>query len=686
MYGLIGMKVSRHGNSDIFNLVIVLVAFVNLGVVVARNFSDDSTIRILQMAVPSLLVLIAVVVAIKFSAYVDDDSDSKPWIGLSFISLAVLVSSITYTQTYVPMPNEFWEGFGPLGAATVIVLSGLVFSLRLTHKLRNYALAKLIFRVVIITLCALYLLNLVQPNNGFLNINDQTYIVLDEFLAPLSGWTPNSDYLPTYTGLLGYLFYPLTFFDVGPEATMNLIVLFANIATVSVLFIVSALLRTFLPTVVRTTLLLATLALVSVTARQNQSVSVFHNFGWFGRHLIPILAIYILTLGLKRRKGQTHLILILSSATLSAIAVLNNPDYGLLFGVAVVFSLALLTLLLPPYRQTWLIFLGGFVAAMFTYLLVLSLSNNPWRLDYYLALVSQATEGDVYAFSALDVLGPHLLVLGVFCATLCFALMKLLRFRKSVPSNLESLDVALISCAIVSSTWSILTMQKFFTSPHTIGVSYYFVNAVLCGGLLLAMMRYPQSLTSPLGGRRNLAILFPIVAISILPFASILHAANPYDELKRVSGRAQSFNWSFNPLRPPADSWNPSDLRQRGTLHFPTRWLSSIEDLFRTGEYKKSEFGYFGYMGNTVQLITGVKNLTATSAPELFRFGQFFLDAGCSTITSQDLLEEINFVIVFGLNRDPSVTPDVCAGLTLRERDNSGLLALYEIDFSTDSK
>ena len=65
---------------------------------------------------------------------------------------------------------------------------------------------------------------------------------------------------------------------------------------------------------------------------------------------------------------------------------------------------------------------------------------------------------------------------------------------------------------------------------------------------------------------------------------------------------------------------------------------------------------------------------------------QFFLDAACSTITSQDLLEEINFVIVFGLNRDSSATPDVCAGLTLRERDNSGLLALYEIDFSTDSK
>ena len=77
--------------------------------------------------------------------------------------------------------------------------------------------------------------------------------------------------------------------------------------------------------------------------------------------------------------------------------------------------------------------------------------------------------------------------------------------------------------------------------------------------------------------------------------------------------------------------------------------------------------------------------MTATSAPEHFHFGQFFLDVTCSTITSQDLLEEINFVIVFGLNRDPSVTPDVCAGLTLRERDNSGLLALYEIDFSTDS-
>lgn len=656
----------------------------NLGIVVAHNFVVDSTIRLLQLTVPSLTGLVMFAVAGKLTSLDVWTFKSKLWPVISFISLAILMSSTVLVQTYEPMPNEFWEGFGLPVGISVVVLSGLVLSSKTARKSQRLKLAGLVFRVLILTLCAVYLLNLIQPNNGFLNINDQTYIVLDELLAPLSGWTPNSNYLPTYTSLLGYFLYPLTLFDVSPDTTMNLVLLFANILTISILIIIATVLKIFLPTVARTTLLLATLALVGVTAHQNQSISVYHNFGWFGRHFLPILAIYVFVLGLKRRRGRLHYSLMLLSAALSAMAVLNNPDYGLLFGVALVASLAVLVLLLRSYRATWLLYLACFVALILSYLMILQLSGNPWRLDYFLALVLQATEGDIYGFSTVKILGPHIIVLAVFGSTLCLALLKLLRFRKYNQGELEPCEVALLSCSIVSSIWSLLIMQKWYTAPHTISVSHYFANAVLCGGFLVAMVKLPQSLDARSRDWRFLAKLFPIVAASLLPFASILHIANPIDELKRVLGRAQSANWSFNQSRPPADSWNSSDLRERGTLHYPTRWLGAIEDLVSTGEYQQSELGYFGYMGNTVQLITEIKNVTGTSAPEHFRFGQFFVDAACSTIKSENMTPRLKVIIVFGLDRDPSLTPDVCSGLSLIGRDASGLLALYKVHKSTD--
>jgi len=676
------MRESECSNHNIFNLTIILVALINLGIVVAGNFVDDSRIRLLQLTIPALTGFVSLAVAGNLWAVDYWTIKSKLWLGTSFISLAILMTSISVTQTFEPMPNEIWEGFGLLVGLSVLVLSGLTFSLKIARKSQGYGFARFVYRAFVMSFCLIYLLNLIQPNNGFLNINDQTYIVLDELLAPISGWTPNSNYLPAYTSLLGYLFLPLKLFEVSSDTTMKLIVFFANIATLSVLLIIATLLKIFLPTVKRSTLWLATLALVGVTAHHNQQVSVYHNFGWFGRHFLPFFSLYVLVLGLKRPQGRLHYSLILFSAALSAITVLNNPDYGLLFGLALIGSSTLLMLLLRSYRVTWLLFLGCFVALIFSYLLVLQLSGNPWKLDYFLALVLQATEGEVYGFSAVNVFGPHIIVLAIFGSTLCLALLGLRRFRTSSVGGSGCHEAALFSCSVVSSIWSLLIMQKWSVSPHTIGVSYYFANAVLCGGLLIAMAKLPQSLEASSMNWRYLVKLFPIVAASLLPFASILQVANPIDELKRVLGQAHSFGWSSIPSRPPADSWNSSDLRERGTLHYPTQWLRAIEDLVATGEYEQSELGYFGYMGNTVQLITGVKNVTAMSAPEHFRFGQFFVDAACSTIESGNLPPRMDYIVVFGLGRDPSLTVSVCRGLILEGRDTSGLLALYRVQRS----
>jgi hypothetical protein len=158
----------------------------------------------------------------------------------------------------------------------------------------------------------------------------------------------------------------------------------------------------------------------------------------------------------------------------------------------------------------------------------------------------------------------------------------------------------------------------------------------------------------------------PMMILLVLPFAAVLQMPNPIEEAKRVSGHARHANWTSNPLRSPADGWTPDILRQQGTLHYPQSWLTAIEEYARLNASTIQNTGYFGYMGNTVELITGIENLTGISGPEHMRFGVDFEKWACSPIER----EKPHTLIVFG-----AVVP--CKSLILTGSDGSGLLQIY---------
>jgi hypothetical protein len=79
-----------------------------------------------------------------------------------------------------------------------------------------------------------------------------------------------------------------------------------------------------------------------------------------------------------------------------------------------------------------------------------------------------------------------------------------------------------------------------------------------------------------------------------------LQAPNPFDEWTRIFGGASVDQWASDALRGKADRWDNTKI-----------------DFINVGSVKdagdllgETNFGYFGYMGNSVELATGINNLT----------------------------------------------------------------------------
>jgi hypothetical protein len=166
----------------------------------------------------------------------------------------------------------------------------------------------------------------------------------------------------------------------------------------------------------------------------------------------------------------------------------------------------------------------------------------------------------------------------------------------------------------------------------------------------------------------------PLLLVLSLPLASIIQVPSPIDEAKRVVGHARHPDWSSTPGRAPADGWTPTILRQQGTLHHPEAWLEAIENFAASYRGDLENVGYFGYMGNTVQLITGIHNVMGVSGPEHMRFGSYFEQMGCAPIGRI----QPKIVLVYA-------SPVPCANLKFLGSDKSGILQIYLVQKSATS-
>jgi len=141
----------------------------------------------------------------------------------------------------------------------------------------------------------------------------------------------------------------------------------------------------------------------------------------------------------------------------------------------------------------------------------------------------------------------------------------------------------------------------------------------------------------------------PFIMLAMLPFISVIKMPNPINEIRRLSGNDSAVY----------DRWTAIDLRNnpRGER------IRAILDA-----YPNETIGYFGILGNSTELIFGVKNYLGVSAPEHLMFNSTSRRLGC-----EPLLESPPEILIVAWTEFP------CPGYRLREYQLESDVDVYEL-------
>jgi hypothetical protein len=136
----------------------------------------------------------------------------------------------------------------------------------------------------------------------------------------------------------------------------------------------------------------------------------------------------------------------------------------------------------------------------------------------------------------------------------------------------------------------------------------------------------------------------PFALLVGLSFASIIQAPAPIDEMRRVVGDATYAGWSVSsPMRAKADIWSSDQI----DFINPADLLKVVNDL-----EINDNVGYFGYMGNSIEIASGIPNMTG--GPGFESLGsEAMAELSCSPIYRS----EKKYVISM-------MTTSLCPGLT----------------------
>jgi len=616
-----------------------------------------------QMSIPFSLGIFSVCMGLILKIGESDSKNSKSSLLVEPILPIVLILTIGIA-IYVKRPlesfgSELWNGFGLPVFILTLFTSGLM--LLFSHKVHRN-----VFRGICLGILILDFPTFLQPPGGIININDATYHVLDEFLAPFNGFFPDSTYTPSYTAMFGWLIWPVRFFHPSSQFVMLLVIVLANVFLIGIPILVAAAIKQLDKRNSFLLVLTATSSFIVVSGETNGASTVLSSFSTFGRFLPPLFGLFLLSKSATTRNEFRQKIWFVSSGAVASITFFNNADFGLSYVIASFLGLSVIAIFYKRTRGILLCYVFGFVAFAATYLAILYVFADGFSLKMYITLVLLGQSGDIYFFK-MDHLGPHLIIFMIVSSLLTLTILSLRQARRDL-DHANSLATEITS--VVASLWTLALLLMFSVRPIVpFGAQQLLIPTSLNLFLIYTYLRKDEFKNQFPNAGRKYVQAFPFLLILVLPFSSSIQLPNPVDEIKRVTGHARYFKWSSSDLRPPADGWTDVILSAQGTLHYPDQWLNAIKNYANDHASEMQDTAYFGYMGNTVQLITGIENVTGLAAPEHLRFGIKFENWACAPIIRKKPMK----IISYG-------TKVPCVGLTLLGNDASGLLQIYEVN------
>ena len=543
-------------------------------------------------------------------------------------SLLALGFLLVASVSKIPFPNQpgAWTGFGygPTLASLILALLLLSFRRPTVPKVSK-KLATILKVVIPAAVMIPYSLVYIQPPNGLINLGDTTYHVLDELLAPMLGAYPLSEYSPQYSGMLGWVLYPLKFFSLSGEATMLAVVIASNIFNLLIPILVLLIVIGIFPTLPKMTTLAAFVVIWGISGLSRGESVQLREFAHFGR-FVPILFVIWIIVRMLNSHGSSQQKLALIAGLASAFLVLGSPDHGLSFVAAFLLSLSLAT-----YRKWvgivihfWYLF--GMLFGIASYCLVLMLLGKAPSLASWIGLRIEARS--IYGGGVAEVFSPLIIVMAIALTSIVFGLTRI------SGNSINNRDITFRIIILTIGLWLQALLVKFLLAPHPVGLPPLFIPSFIAFCLIIGRLRIDSRAYGRLSNR---LLMLPVLCVLALPVASLWHFPEPRDELRRISGRyVNTTNWSSTPGRV-SDGWSPNALKKYDDF------IINISVLAEKIQSEDDSIGYFGIFGHTIELLTGIDNVLGIPAPESLRFGPSQEKLACVPVVSR----KPHFIIVY---------------------------------------
>ena len=487
---------------------------------------------------------------------------------------------------------DLWHGFGISITLLLIVMFAILkksCGSREFEKRHRTSLSVL----AVLLLGGVYLPSMVQPQWAFVNLGDASHQVLEEISGPLVGHFPGVNFVSTYTTLLGVPLSIMRTLPIGSSAQLFIVVAWTNLLTLAVptLMLVGA--RWCVGTRLRAIPALLVCAPLLVSGNWGSAASNVESLSMIpGRTIFPVALGVLLAMSMRTEGFR----LFVSVGLLCTLTAYNNVEFGVPAAIGALLTVLIVqTSSIDIWRRITHIGLGVVLGlgALATYSLVVSGPFDIWyRIGSY--------AGKPYSpKNVFPVWSTHNLLLALFMSAIVTGIL----FRRDA-------RIASIT-GIYFGSWGLLSFPYCSyrcESEMYMSTQIYLVPAIMCGfsifgiywsGLLTSRCREPHF---------RITQTIPLL-LAALALASVLQAPNPLDEWRRVTGRAETMPWATDPDRALPNKWEVGqiDWIQTDSLKEIASGLGSVS------------VGYFGHMGNSVQLATGIANLTRINSAEVLQ-------------------------------------------------------------------
>jgi hypothetical protein len=500
-----------------------------------------------------------------------------------------------------------WNGFGVKLIVSALLATALLttrYPYQILTAIRDRSLLeKFLSAVGLFIFAFVYLPALIQPSWGIINIGDATHQVLEEISGPIVGNFPGVNAVSTYTTMLGVPLTLLRLFNLGNQTQMslvlvwvNLLVLAAPVFMVLTFRLISKSKNWFWSTMIVVPILMVS-GSWSAASSNTESLSMIP-----GRTLLPIVLGFFLVRAVRLDDWKGNMRGAAFLGILGVIVAMNNIEFGVpALGAMVVVSLILALQLQGAVRFVCYLVTGAAVGFLLYVGYSLSI-DGPYDLDFRIGSYA----GKPYSPAELfPILSLHNVLLALFGSAIASGIIRLRNIN--LGNKTDGLVAAV--CALYFGIWGFASFP--YCSYRCVDGLYmstqvYLIPSIMCGAALcvLQLPKLEVLRNESLWKRMSYTPYFFFASFALV---SVLQAPNPMDEWNRVLNRAGNEQWASDPLRGPADQWNIEEID----------WIRPIEISDLARKVNSNDIGYFGYMGNSVELATGLNNLTRINSGEV---------------------------------------------------------------------